>query len=622
MRAGPSARIAACALGLALALACGTSLAYFTATGSGASTTPVASLSAPVIAGAEAAAGGTVTLSWSGVTAPGSGAVSYFVTRDGGDPGGTCAAPAVPTAATSCVDKEVEPGEHTYVVTAVWRTWRTAGAPRSANVTVGAPARLALSASSSSPVAGAAVNLTITAQDSAGNTATTYTGLKNLTFSGAAASPSGTAATVANSSGVSTPFGTATTISFANGVATVSGASNGLLRAYRAGPAAVAAGDGTLATASPLALTVAPAALTKFTLTPESSTPVAGAADPLTITAQDAYGNTVTGHQGSKSLTFSGGSTSAAGNLPTVSDASGKAVAFGTATTISFNAGVAAVAAGANGAMRLYRTGAQSIGVAEGAIASATVTVTPSAATTAKLVLSSSASTVVAGATVNLTITAQDPYANVATAYAGSKSLTFGGAATSPGGNAPTIVNSAGTAIALGTATAITFTSGVASVSSAKNGVFKATRAETAALSVTDGAISTASSLPITVSPATATKLGFVGLKASAGTVSSPCFDVCTVSGLGKSGTVEAAIAVGDAYGNTVGNLGLGHAVTVTSSFGKIANGGQTFPATGAAVSPGKFTLTAPATGGFNGTVKATVSLGTAYTAATATVSK
>jgi hypothetical protein len=622
MKTGPRARIAACALGAALALACGTSLAYFTATGSGATTTPVASLSGPVIAGAEAAAGGTVSLSWGGVTAPGSGAVTYFVTRDGGNPGGTCAAPAVPTAATSCVDKEVAPGEHTYVVTAVWRTWRTAGAPRTANVTVGAPARLALSASSANPVAGTAVNLTVTAQDSAGNTATTYTGLKNLTFGGAAASPSGTAATVASSSGAATPFGTATAISFTNGVATVSGASNGLLRVYRAGPAAVTAGDGTLATGSPLNLTVAPAALSKFALTPESATPVAGAADPLTITAQDAYGNMVTGHQGSKSLTFSGGSASGAGNLPTVSDSSGKAVAFGTATTISFNAGVAAVAAGANGAMRLYKTGAQSIGVAEGAITSATVTVTPTPATAAKLVLSSSAATVVAGATVNLTITAQDPYANVATAYAGSKSLTFGGAAASPGGSAPTIVNSAGTPVPVGTATAISFTGGVASVSSAKNGVFKPTRAETAALTVTDGAVSTASPAAITVSPATATKLGFVGLKASAGTVSSVCFDTCTVTGLGKSGTVEAAIAVGDTYGNTVSNIGSGHAVAVTSSFGSLLNDKQTFPATGAAVSPLKFRLTAPATGGFNGTVKATVSLGTAYTAATATVSK
>ena len=69
------------------------------------------------------AVGGTVSLAWSAVTAPDSGTVKYFVTRDGGDPAGTCAVPAVPVAATSCKDSEVSVGNHTYTVTAVWRSW-------------------------------------------------------------------------------------------------------------------------------------------------------------------------------------------------------------------------------------------------------------------------------------------------------------------------------------------------------------------------------------------------------------------------------------------------------------------------------------------------------------------
>jgi len=619
-RLGPVA--AALAIIAVLAFACGSSLAYFTGPGSGSAAAAVSSLSGPVITNAEPAAGGTVSLAWEGVTAPGTPSVNYFVTRDGGNPGGNCAAPAVPTAATTCVDKEVPPGTHTYVVTAVWRTWRAASAPRTATVTVGAPARLAISASTTTPVAGAAANLTITAQDSAGNTATTYTGSKSLTFSGASASLGGNAPTVTNSSGAATAFGAATSISFTAGVATVSGANNGVMRLYRAGAATIAATDGSLSTPSPLAVTVAPSALSKFALAPETTTPVAGAADPLTLTAQDVYGNTVTSHQGSKSLTFSGGVTSGAGNVATVSDSSGKAVAFGTATTIAFTAGVASVSAGANGSMRLYKAGAQSIAVAEGAITSSAVTVTPVAAAASKFTLSGSTTTLVAGAGVNLTITAQDAYANTATAYTGAKTLTFSGANTSPGGNAPTVVDASGVPVPLGTGTPITFTSGIATVSSAKNGVLVPTKAEIVALAATDGTVSSSAPLAITVSPAAASKLAFVGLTASAGTVSSPCFTTCTVTALGKSGVVEAKIAAVDTYGNTVSNIGTGHAIAVTATVGTVLNGAQTFPATGVAQSPLKFTFTAPATGSYSGTLKAATSLGTVYTTATATVTK
>ncbi len=74
-----------------------------------------------------------------------------------------------------------------------------------------------------------------------------------------------------------------------------------------------------------------------------TTTPAAGAGDNLTITALDADGNTATSYTGSHSLTFSGASASPSGNNPTVTNASGTAVNFGTATPLTFTSGVASV---------------------------------------------------------------------------------------------------------------------------------------------------------------------------------------------------------------------------------------------------------------------------------------
>ena len=94
-----------------------------------------------------------------------------------------------------------------------------------------------------------------------------------------------------------------------------------------------------------------------------------------------------------------------------------------------------------------------------------------------------------AGAGDNLTITAVDQYGNTATSYTGSHSLTFGGASASPDANNPTVTNSSGTAVAFGTATAITFTSGVATVSGSSNGVMVLYKSGAATITVTDGSI-------------------------------------------------------------------------------------------------------------------------------------
>jgi hypothetical protein len=484
--------------------------------------------------------------------------------------------------------------------------------------------KLVLSAASTTPAAGASDNLTITARDEYENTATPYTGSKNLTFSGAA-TIGVNKPTVVSSGGTATAFGTATAITFSAGVATVTSSKNGLMKIYAAGEADIEVSDGSISTETPLEVMVSPLAASKFVLTATSTTPTVGEADSLTTTAQDTYGNVATSYTGAKSLTYSTASASPTGVNPTVSDSSGADVVFGTATTTNFNAGVATVSGSKNGVMKLYKTGSTSLKATDGTLLTTTalvVTVAPGEAV--KFAFSSSATSLVAGGSANLTTTAQDTYGNTVTTYTGSHNLTYSGASSSPNATAPTVANSSGTATNFGTATAITFTSGVASVSSSKNGLIKLYRAETASVSVTDGTISSAAPIVFTVTPTTATRWGLTNITISAGSLGSTCLFTCTVTGLGNSGTVKAKVAVTDTYGNTVSALGSGHSakVTVTTGSGTVSGSPLTIPATGAAETATTFTFTSKSSGTFTETITAAAQEGTAYTSATLTASK
>jgi hypothetical protein len=583
----------------------GTALAYFSASGTGSAAAAVSKLTAPTITAA---------------TPPGEGIVSYYVKRDGGAPAGNCPSQASPTSVTTCTDGAVPIGEHSYEVIAIWRTWEATSSGKTAKITVGAVVAFTVSASPTSLVAGGSSNLTITAQDEKGNTVTTYAGSHSLVFSGAAAAPGGTKPTVSNSSGTATNFGTATAIGFTSGVATVSSTKNGVLRLYQAGTANIVATEGSITTPSPAAVVVAPAAASKFVLAAASSTPTAGIVDELTITAQDTYGNTATSYSGLHSLVFSGASASPSGSTPTVTDSTAVDIPFGNATTINFAAGVAKASEGNGGGMKLYKSGSTSVKATEGALTTPTaVTVTVASGTATKLVLSASTSTPVAATAFNLTTTAQDAYGNTATGYAGSKNITFAGAAASPSGAQPTVVNSAGTAVNFGTATALTFTAGVAAVSSSKNGYTKLNKAETAAITATDGAISTAAPLALTVTTGAASRLAVSGLTASAGTIGSPCLFTCAVTALGNGGTVKAKVAVTDSVGNTVSNLAAKTVTVTVTSGGTISGSPLTTAETGPAVSTTEFTYSAPVSGSFTHTITAA---STGLTSATVTAGK
>ncbi|HTA06458.1 MAG TPA: hypothetical protein VK774_08855, partial [Solirubrobacteraceae bacterium] len=130
MLANLTGRRRALLLTLCAALAASTaSWAFWGAQGSGAASGHVGTLQAPTITSALGGAE-SATVSWSSVTAPGSGAVKYYVSRDGSTPAGNCPTASAPATATSCTDSGVSPGNHSYTVTAVWHSWTATSAAK------------------------------------------------------------------------------------------------------------------------------------------------------------------------------------------------------------------------------------------------------------------------------------------------------------------------------------------------------------------------------------------------------------------------------------------------------------------------------------------------------------
>ena len=304
------------ALGAAAGLLLGVAVVfgYFLSSASATGSAKVDTLNAPSITGATPGAG-TVALSWSAVPPPsGGGTVTYSVTRNGGTPAGNCPTSASPTTVTSCTDSGLSAGTYQYTVTAYWRTWTATSSTTNVTVASGAATHLVLSAAATSVTAGQADNLTITAKDAANVTVTSYTGGKSLTFSGAgtigANSP-----TVTDSGGVARSFGTSETINFTNGVATVSGASNGVMKLYKAETANIVVSDGSINNGTGLAVTVSAASAAQLAFTQQPANSTGGIAFPTQpkVAVQDQYGNTVT--TDTSSVTLAIGTNPGSGTL-------------------------------------------------------------------------------------------------------------------------------------------------------------------------------------------------------------------------------------------------------------------------------------------------------------------
>jgi autotransporter-associated beta strand protein len=150
--------------------------------------------------------------------------------------------------------------------------------------------------------AGDALNLTVTALNPSGTALSTFTGNVTLSFYGLAASPNSTAPALTDKDGitrsVSASVGTPNaTLSFVNGVATVSGVNNGVLTASHAAIATLHCSDSVATSASGtgaagLSLTVNPAAIAAYNVG-VTSPQVTSVIFPTTVSAIDAFGNTV-----------------------------------------------------------------------------------------------------------------------------------------------------------------------------------------------------------------------------------------------------------------------------------------------------------------------------------------
>ncbi|HTZ85048.1 MAG TPA: hypothetical protein VMB05_00130 [Solirubrobacteraceae bacterium] len=414
------------------------SWAYWGAPSAGSASGKVSTLQAPTVASAEPGAG-AVTLSWNAVTPPSAGTVRYYVTRDGGTPGGTCPSASSPSTVTSCTDSGASIASHSYTITAVWHSWTAKSSTASAQVTFGAATHLLLSPANANTIAGVADNLTITAQDAANNTVTSYTGARSLTFGGAGTIGANHPA-VTSSAGSAVAFGNPTTINFSGGIATVSGAANGAMALYKAEAAKITVSDGTISSGSGASVTVSPASAASFSV-PTPSTQTAGTAFEVTLTALDAFGNTATSYTGaSKPISFSGPTNSPNGKAPVYP------------ASVSFASGV-----GTAKGITLYNASATTALTAkEGSSisgSSGNFTVSPASAASFSV---PTPSTQTAGTAFNVALTAKDEFGNLATGYTGEKTIAFSGPEASPAGSAPKYPASVVFSAGVGTANGIT----------------------------------------------------------------------------------------------------------------------------------------------------------------------
>src|SRR5205823_331734 len=130
--------------------------------------------------------------------------------------------------------------------------------------------------------------------------------------------------------------------------------------------------------------------------------PIAGTSFSFTVTAQDSFGNTDPSYGGT--VRFSSSDTASGVSLPPSSTLTGGQGSF---------------------SATLIKAGMQTLTACDPAIAfSATADLTVNPASASKLILATATTTPTAGTSFSFTVTAQDPYGNTATSYAGTVHFT------------------------------------------------------------------------------------------------------------------------------------------------------------------------------------------------------
>ncbi len=422
-------------------------------------------------------------------------------------------------------------------------------------VSPGAASKFAVGGVGSTATAGTPVTgVTLTAEDTDGNTATSYAGSKTIVWSGPANSPNGTAPTLPSGS-----------VSFTSGVSTTTGLS---VTFTDAGSQTLTATQS--AVTGSATTTVSPGTASKFAVggvgsTATAGTPVTG----VTLTAEDADGNTATSYAGSQSITWSGPTTSPGGTAPTLPSG-----------TVSFSSGVSTTSL----SVTFTHAGSQTLTATQGSVTgSATTTVSPG--TASQFAVGGIGSTATAGTAVTgVTLTAEDADGNTVTTYAGSQSITWSGPTDSPDNfKAPTLP--AGT---------VSFTSGISTTSLSVTFYDAASQTLTA----TQGSIT--GSATTTVSAAAAAGLSFSNVTYNngksttitcSGTVGSSGFTCTLATSPGADGTITADVVLVDQYLNPV-DASSQFSVTLTGhSDGSVSPGSVTI-AKGSSASSSTFTLT------------------------------
>ena len=326
------------------------------------------------------------------------------------------------------------------------------------------------------PVAGAADSITLTINQTDGTTTdTSFTGLHNVILSGFSAAPDGS---YGSFNGVTLTGSPQTiSVSFVNGVASVPL----ILNKAATQTIGFSLPDLTYAAANNLTLTPTRAAASKLEFTtqpsPSTLTGVAFAQQPV-VKIEDPFGNVAT--------SGADATVNVALTLTT-----GTGVLSGTTAMNAVNG----VADFTGKGLKINLAGTDKVLTATATLAAGTKTTTTSPAftismATAYRITDAANGTPTAGVADGLTIRLVDQFGNTVTSFSGDKNLTFSGLSTADDGTHPTVTSKSGSAVALGTAELITFTSGLATV----GGSLVAYKAETQTLNVHDDAATPLSS--------------------------------------------------------------------------------------------------------------------------------
>ena len=265
--------------------------AYFTSQGSGSGSAQLALLLAPSDVTATATPpGDDVVVSWGETppASPGAG-VGYLVTRsDGtgwtpvcGSPPGSPVDVGEVGAHLSCSDQKLPAGTYSYAVTAELGSW-TSQAVTTAPVQVPQVlTSLRVDPSTSSPTAGTALSLRITALDQSALPYLAWSGMRCLVFSGPGPSLTGTAETTPTYPPAGAcPQGSA--VQFDQGVAKATAT---LVKAETAAIRARDVASGLVGTSPPITVQAAPDPPPTTTAISTTTTTTAAAPDPPTTTS-------------------------------------------------------------------------------------------------------------------------------------------------------------------------------------------------------------------------------------------------------------------------------------------------------------------------------------------------